>query len=307
MTSSRQTQRTATHLPELAVRALPLLQKVGSVTKTAHQLGVSQSAVSQSIAELEKRVGVQVLRRGTQPVQLTQEGQVLVEYALNMQAAEKNAMAQINDLRHNKSGCVKIGSSGPSASTRLLPDLMQRVSRQYPGIALELREAQDQETIAALRRSEIDLAVITDIGDGDEFETIPLACDQLVGIVAQGAVTSSSISAAGFQQKPFIMTKGGSEPLVRKWFSKADSEPRVDHSIQQITSILAIVRAGLAYSIIAELALPEKTEGIDVLPLAPAAPRNLYLARLPITPSNSAARKVWELAEILFYAEAGRS
>ncbi|MFS8184696.1 LysR family transcriptional regulator [Pseudovibrio denitrificans] len=293
----------ATRLPELAVRALPLVQAVGSVTKTAHRLGVSQSAVSQSIAELEKRLGVKVLRRGAQPVQLTDEGDLIVQYALSVQAAEENALARINDLRQNKGGRVRIGSSGPSASTRLLPDVMKRFSRLYPGIALELREAQDQEIIAALRRGEVDVAVVPGLDGDEEFESIPIACDRLVGIVARDMELPSQMTAEDFQRQPFIMTKGGSEPLVRKWFSRSDTEPRVDHSIQQITSILAVVRSGLACSIIAELALPEHMEGVMALPLDPPAPRSLFLTRLPTTPTNSAVTRFWDFAENEIYQE----
>ncbi|MES0871492.1 LysR family transcriptional regulator [Pseudovibrio sp. SCP19] len=293
----------ATRLPELAVRALPLVQTVGSVTKTAHRLGVSQSAVSQSIAELEKRLGVKVLRRGAQPVQLTDEGKLIVQYALSVQAAEENALARINDLRQNKGGRVRIGSSGPSASTRLLPDVMKRFSRLYPGIALELREAQDQEIIAALRRGEVDVAVVPGLDGDEEFESIPIACDRLVGIVARDMKLPPQMTAEDFQRQPFIMTKGGSEPLVRKWFSRSDTEPRVDHSIQQITSILAVVRSGLACSIIAELALPEHLEGVMALPLDPPAPRSLFLTRLPTTPTNSAVTRFWDFAENEIYQE----
>ncbi|SFK94897.1 DNA-binding transcriptional regulator, LysR family [Pseudovibrio ascidiaceicola] len=293
----------ATRLPELAVRALPLMQAVGSVTKTAHQLGVSQSAVSQSIAELEKRLGVKVLRRGSQPVQLTDEGKLIAQYALSVQAAEENALASINDLRQNKGGRVRIGSSGPSASTQLLPNVMTRFSRHYPGIALELREAQDQEIIAALRRGEVDVAVVPGLDGNEEFESLPIACDRLVAITADDMDLPQHMSAEAFQQQPFIMTKGGSEPLVRKWFGRSDIEPRVDHSIQQITSILAVVRSGLACSIIAELALPEDLDGVKVLPLDPPAPRSLFLTRLPKTPSNSAVTRFWEFAEQEIYRE----
>ncbi|SDR47888.1 LysR family transcriptional regulator [Pseudovibrio sp. Tun.PSC04-5.I4] len=290
-------------LPELAVRALPLVREVGSITKTAHRLGVSQSAVSQSIAELEKRLGIKVLIRGAQPVQLTEEGVLLSQYAQSVVIAEEKALAQIDDLRHNRGGRVRIGSSGPSASTRLLPSLMQRFSQLYPGIALELREAQDHDIIAALRRGEVDVAVVPGAKEESEFETIPLAYDRLVGIVSSEKAEPGSLKAADFQNQPFIMTKGGSEPLVRKWFNQSDIEPRVDHSIQQITSILALVKAGLAHSIIAELALPRGMAGVRVLPLDPPAPRSLYLTRLPTTPANTASSTFWTFSEYEIYRD----
>ena len=75
------------------------------------------------------------------------------------------------------------------------------------------------------------------------------------------------------------MTKGGSEPLVLRWFAGQGQAPAVRHEASQVTSILAFVRAGLGVSMMAELAVPDDREGVRTVALVPRAPRSVAMTR----------------------------
>lgn len=285
-------------VPPLALRALPVIAELGSVTRAAAELGISQPAVSRAITVLEKTLGVVVLRRGPGPITLTVEGQRLAELAKREAILRADALSDVNDLKRKKIGSVRIGSFGASASTRILPNLLRRFSAIHPTVSVEVREISDTDMPAALRDGTVDLALLVEPED-DEFEIISLAQDRLVALLPEVANMrhATSITASELASTPFIMTKGGSEPLVRRWFSRSDIEPRVSHEILQITSILAFVHAGLGASIIAEFAIPDQCPDICILPLDPPAPRPIALARRRGTPRAEAVRTFWRIAE----------
>jgi DNA-binding transcriptional LysR family regulator len=286
------------NVPPLALRALPIISKLGSVTGAAAELGVSQPAVSRAVATLEKILGVTALRRGSGMITLTAEGERLAELSTRAATLYADALRDVSDLKRKKTGTIRIGSFGASASARLLPELIVRFSTLHPAVSVEVREISDGEMPAALRDGTVDFALLVAPED-DEFEIIHLAEDRLVALIPETEKVKcpTSVTASEIENTPFIMTKGGSEPLVRRWFSRAHIEPNIRHEVLQLTSILAFVRAGLGVSIIAELAVPDTHPHVTILPLDPPAPRCIALARRRGTPRAEATRAFWRLIE----------
>ena len=281
-------------VPTLALRALPVIEHLQSVSAAAANLGVSQPAVSRAIATLEKHLGVSVLKRGRLPVTLTDEGARLAEYSRREALLLKDALRDVEDARRLRTGTVRVGSFGSSASTRILPDLIAGFTKLYPHVVIEVREIGDKGMAQALRDGVVDVALLVD-PDGDTFEVVYLATDQLIALLPNDA--GSSVTAEALADMPFVMTKGGSEPLIRRWFARSGQVPNVRHEVQQISSILAFVRAGLGVAVIAELALPDDHHGIHVVPLAPPAPRQVVLARARTTPRTPSADAFWLYVE----------
>ena len=282
-------------VPALALRALPIIATGYSLTRAAAELGVTQPAVSRAIAVLERTLGVAVLRRGERSITLTVEGERLAMLAEREAELRAVALRDVDDLKRKRSGVVRIGSFGASASTRILPDLLRRFARSHPNIVVEVREIADDDVPIALRDGAVDMALQVD-PPGDEFDTIALARDQLVALLSDNVDdhrTLTTMDAATLSRMPFVMTKGGSEPLVRQWFGRSGAEPNVRHEVAQITSILAFVRMELGASIIAELAVPDDRPGIRVVPLDPPAPRQIVLARCRPTLRSEAASAFW--------------
>lgn len=285
-------------IPIVVARALRLIEETGSVSEAARALGVTQPAVSKGIAQLEKRFGVALLIRGLRPLTLTEEGAGLAQYALQADLLQNRALRQLDDARKNKTGTVRLGSFGSSASFHILPPLLEGFALAYPGIAIEILEFPDEELQVVLRDGGVDAAIFSE-PEADDLETVPLASDKLVALVPDNhkAAKNHEVLAADLTGDPFIMTKGGSGPLVDKWFGAAGVRPKTSHTILQVNSILALVRAGLGVSIIAELALPTVPEGVRVLPLTPSAPRTIVLARQDQAARSRAAQCFWEFCE----------
>ncbi|MEH6359691.1 MAG: LysR family transcriptional regulator, partial [Amylibacter sp.] len=100
--------------PITVLRALKSIERTGSVSKTAIELGLTQSAVSRSIATYEKILGLNLLRRDTRPITLTEEGELVVSHAVEIDRSIVTLNERLQAVKQNKAGTITIGSFGPT-------------------------------------------------------------------------------------------------------------------------------------------------------------------------------------------------
>ena len=105
----------------------------GSMAKAAAELGISQPAVSDVIANLEHALGVKLFDRSAQGVEATMYGHALVKRSLAAFDELKQGIRDIEFLADPKTGELKMGCTGTISATVLLP-VIQRFSQSYPQV-----------------------------------------------------------------------------------------------------------------------------------------------------------------------------
>src|SRR5271166_3817845 len=119
------------------LRALVAVGRERSFTKAAAKLGVSQSALSHTVRELEARLGVRLLARTTRSVSPTEAGERLLRN-LGPRFEEIDAeLAALSELREKPAGTIRITATDYAADTVLWPKLT-KLLRQYPEIKVEI-------------------------------------------------------------------------------------------------------------------------------------------------------------------------
>jgi DNA-binding transcriptional LysR family regulator len=119
------------------LRALIAVGQERSFTKAAAKLGVSQSALSQTVRHLEERLGVRLLARTTRSVSPTEAGERLL-HAVGPRFEEIEAeLAAIRELRERPAGTIRITATENAADTILLPKLAKLLP-EYPDIKVEI-------------------------------------------------------------------------------------------------------------------------------------------------------------------------
>ena len=118
------------------LRALVAVARERSFTKAAAKLGVSQSALSQTVRQLETTLGVRLLTRTTRSVSPTQAGERLLR-TVGPRFEEIDAeLAAVSELRAKPAGAIRITATEYAVDTILSPKL-QKLLRQYPDIKVE--------------------------------------------------------------------------------------------------------------------------------------------------------------------------
>lgn len=117
--------------------AFVAVARKGSFTRAAAQLGISPSALSQTIGGLEARLGIRLLARTTRKVSPTDAGQrLLATLAPRFEEIEAE-LAALNELRDKPAGTIRITASEHAANWVLLPALAKLLPK-YPDIKVEV-------------------------------------------------------------------------------------------------------------------------------------------------------------------------
>ena len=119
------------------LRALVAVGRERSFTKAAAKLGISQSALSQTIRELEARLGVRLLTRTTRSVSPTEAGERLLRTVAPRFEEIEAEMEALSELRETPAGTIRITATEYAVDTILWQKLIKFL-RQYPDIKVEL-------------------------------------------------------------------------------------------------------------------------------------------------------------------------
>lgn len=134
--------------------------KLGSVTRAANELTISQPAVSQSLKQLERSLGVTLFQRAARGVRLTAEGQLLFSYVEKGYEQIRLGVEKLRQMQNLELGEVHIGASDMTLQFYLLPYL-ERFHEQYPAIKVIVTNAPTPETLQLLRAGKIDFGVVS--------------------------------------------------------------------------------------------------------------------------------------------------
>jgi DNA-binding transcriptional LysR family regulator len=119
------------------LRALIAVGQERSFTKAAAKLGVSQSALSQTVRDLEERLGVRLLTRTTRSVSPTQAGERLLHVVGPRFEEIEAELTAIRELREKPAGTIRITATENAADAILLPKLAKLLP-EYPDIKVEI-------------------------------------------------------------------------------------------------------------------------------------------------------------------------
>ena len=278
-----------------------LVAELRGFTLAAHRLGVSQSAVSHAIKSLEQELGVDLFRRHQAQVELSDIGQQLLLRARAMLGLAATLEQEAADARGMKRGTLRIGSFGPTASMRLLPEILQGYRLQHPGIEVHIDEGPDRQVLQWLEQRRIDLGFV--VLPQERFDTFALAEDQLVALLPSQhpLAAKSTLTLKALCDDPFVLTEAGSAELVSRLFANAGLTPKVRYRCSQLLSTLETVSRGDALSIVAQLSLPPSPDPRYVTrELLPAARRNVGIAVLDQRQASPATLAFIQHAQILY-------
>lgn len=130
-----------------------------SFSEAANKLFISQSAVSQSISQLEKKLDSKLLFRSTKRVRLTQEGKTLFEHVEQAFNLIKTGERSINEMHSILQGEIRIGASDTICKYYLLPYL-KKFNQLYPQIKMRVTNRTSPKCVELLSKGSIDFAVI---------------------------------------------------------------------------------------------------------------------------------------------------
>jgi len=249
----------------------------GSFSGAADRLGKTQSGVSHVLADLERALSVTLLHRDRHGVRLTAVGERVMPFARELLALAERIRQEAAAARGMATGRLRVGCF-PSVAARVLPGIVKACQSHFPGIELVLFEGTDAEVETWLEAGVVDVGFVT--LPNTSFSTVPITSDALLAVAPQGhpAFQGQTARMSDLADEPFILSKGGCEPIIARVFRSADLALRPRFEVRDMQTLLAMVREGLGVALVPELALPQPLDGLTVRPLEQPAQRDLALA-----------------------------
>ncbi|MCH8168233.1 MAG: LysR family transcriptional regulator [Proteobacteria bacterium] len=254
-----------------ALRSFVTVAETGGVTKAAHQLHLTQSAVSMQLKRLEVSLDQPLLDRSGRGVALTNQGEQLLSYGRRMLALNDEVMARMTGDAFE--GEIKFGVPADIVFPNI-PHVLQRFDREYPRVRVNLFSSNTRKLKAMIESGDLDLILTTEDECGAPGETI--STQRLVWVGAPGGTA--------FRARPLRLAFEHA-CLFRPWVQRALDEAGIAWEMAVDTNstrtVEASVSADLAIHAMLECAISPHLEPIahgGALPDLPSTRINMYRA-----------------------------
>jgi DNA-binding transcriptional LysR family regulator len=167
----------------LRLNSFHVLSETLHFRHAAERLGISQSAVSQQIASLEKDLGAALFERIGRRVFLTPAGEVLAREALKVLSSVSRARDAVGAVSKGDAGRLRVGAS-TTPGIYLLPEVLRRFRAGFPLVELDFRIANSRRIEALAVANEFDLGVCGFRPAHDELFEIELGEDRIIAVAA---------------------------------------------------------------------------------------------------------------------------
>ena len=204
---------------KLSLRNLQIIFAVaeqGGMAKAALRLGITQSAVSQVVADLEKELSVRLFDRSRRGAEPTVYGQALLVRARAAFDELRSGLNEIDDLRHEGAGEIRIGCPETLAAS-VLPKAIDSFSARWPGIDISVDTFHGGAAAEKLRDRSVDMVfmrggpALVEMIETGEYEVTNLFEDSLSIVVGSQShwAKRRKIGLAELQAAPWIMLPYG--------------------------------------------------------------------------------------------------
>ncbi|MBE5105111.1 LysR family transcriptional regulator [Bacillus thuringiensis] len=252
--------------------------ELGSFTKAAGALNMTQPAVSHAISSIESELGVTILIRDKRKGLIVTDvgNRILVHIREILNGVEKIEQEVAMEKGHEV-GTIRIGSF-PSASAYFLPKMINIFREKYPNLQLVLCEGALKEVEDWLLSRVIDIGIV--ILPNKDMEIVPVTKGKMVVVLRDDhpLCKKSSITISDLENEPIILFKGGYEPPIIDMFKQANVPLRVEYAVSTVTTSLNMIQEGLGIAILAELSLTNLPKNVQTRELEPQVWREIALA-----------------------------
>lgn len=255
-----------------------------SFSQAALELSLTQSAVSQQIAALERQLGLRLLHRGRGGVQPTPAGEWLLGHATALAERLDLAASQLDELAHAHGRRLRIGAF-PSALATVVPTAAARVAKRMPELELHLREGTTGQLAAGVRSGDLHLAICFQDAshpkrEHDATRRRELFTEPMLLVLPPDHPHARRRAVRLADLAHDSWTAPSRDGLIARACHAAGFQPRITVLTSDPLAIGAVVRAGLAVTMTARL-LTAHLPGVRIAAVAGEPPRRAVYALLP--------------------------
>ena len=272
-------------LNPLWLNTFKTLVEVGHFTQTAKKLNMTQPGVSQHIKKLESACSHSLIRRENKGVELTEQGQMVYEYALKFARDEMTLIENMGFDNPDSGQCI-LSCSGALALL-IYPKLLS-LQQQYPDLSIHLEAGPNQKILSEVQSGNIDLGIVTHVPNSSFYQSEMIGRETLCLLLPKSyenkKITAELLFNCGLVDHPDAMhylslyfNLCGEKELEN---ISLDALPTSGYT-NQLNQILLPVAKGLGFTVLPESAVENfsQKENLYIAKTVKKVEETLYLVQ----------------------------
>ena len=272
------------------------MSKQGNITAAAQNLFISQSAVSQSVKQLEEQLQVRLFSRSTRGVSLTSEGKLLLEYVSHALGLLQSGEEKIAASRQLLTGELIIGASDTVTKTYLLSRL-EAFHKDYPDIRIRILNGTTSMVLDYLHAGQVDIAFASEAPDETVYSVRHCVDTHTIFVAAPDYLEFDKVyTMEEIAALPLILLerKASSRVYVERYFQEHGVQIHPEIELGSHNLLISLARIGLGVACVTEeFSLSGLSRGV-IVPLKTdfeIPPRAVTMCTLQgVTPTSAANR-----------------
>ena len=270
--------------------------KQGNISAAAQNLFISQSAVSQSVKQLEEQLQVRLFSRSTRGVSLTSEGKLLLEYVSHALGLLRSGEEKIAASRQLLTGELIIGASDTVTKTYLLSRL-EAFHKDYPDIRIRILNGTTSMVLDYLHAGQVDIAFASEAPDETVYSVRHCVDTHTIFVAAPDYLEFDKVyTMEEIAALPLILLerKASSRVYVERYFQEHGVQIHPEIELGSHNLLISLARIGLGEACVTEeFSLSGLSRGV-IVPLKTdfeIPPRAVTMCTLQgVTPTSAANR-----------------
>ena len=244
------------------LRTFVAVADLGTVSKAALRLRISQSALSRQISDLEYECGFKLFDRIGRRLFLTTRGEQLLGDCRGVLGQMGSLGERIELLKRGDSGVLKLAAP-PQTIESVLSGFLPRYAERFPNVRVKLTEALGLDQVPLLERGEVHVGIRHDQGINPWFESLALPPDDVLAACRPSLQLGRAgmIDIVSLASYPLLLLESGYS--VRRLFNAAcrlaDVEPNILLESRAPHTLLALAEAGQGVAIIPSVLRTDRT------------------------------------------------
>ncbi|MFG1174319.1 LysR family transcriptional regulator [Erwiniaceae bacterium CAU 1747] len=270
----------------------------GSFSQAGQTIGLSQSAVSHSIKELEAEMGIRLLDRTTREVILTEAGEQLASRLEHLLEELNNTLLDVRSYGQQRSGTVRVAAS-QTISAHLMPQCLAAGQLNYPEIRVMLRDRPQQWVLQSIRNAEVDFGIVIGPLHSDDLQCEAILDEPFLLLcrMDDALAQQQTIHWHMLNQRTLVLQDyaSGSRVLIDEALQQQQVKAEIAQEIGHPATLYPMVEAGIGISILPALALPlPQGRPLMVRRMVPEINRTIMLVRRKNRSLTPAAEAIWQ-------------
>lgn len=252
--------------------------KKGSLSEAAKSLGITQSAITQALKNLEDEFGFKILIRNKGGISLTKNGEQICDALFNAVDAKKRLYKIIDEINANQINTIKVAAF-KSVAVNWLPSIIKEFQKKYPDTEFKLYDGNYEDIEEYIKNKSVDIAFIS-VPISTKCDYIPIFDDEILAVLPKNHSMANleRFPVSQFAKEPVVSLIDSTNQDAQRIFDSNHIVPDIKFKTADDYAMIAMVESELGICISQKLILRNDNHNVVALSLTPPAKRKIAIA-----------------------------